>query len=73
MKGIKAETGMRAGEVIGLQVTDVDLRRGKGGKGGIAPFGAQTATQRTRTAIHNKIGRFMRCMQWQGNFHLCCC
>ena len=43
------ETGMRAGEVVGLQLRDVDLtrglvvvRRGKGGKGRIAPFGPQT-------------------------------
>lgn len=43
------ETGMRAGEVVGLSVTDVDLtaglatvRRGKGGKGRVAPFGPQT-------------------------------
>jgi site-specific recombinase XerD len=46
---LMAETGMRAGEVIGLGVDDVDLtrglatvRRGKGGKGRIAPFGAPT-------------------------------
>jgi site-specific recombinase XerD len=46
---LMAETGMRAGEVCGLGVDDVDLnrglvtvRRGKGGKGRIAPFGAQT-------------------------------
>jgi site-specific recombinase XerD len=46
---LMAETGMRAGEVIGLSVDDVDLarglvtvRRGKGGKGRVAPFGAQT-------------------------------
>lgn len=44
-----AETGARAGEVIGLEVGDVDLkaqtaviRRGKGGKGRIVPFGPQT-------------------------------
>lgn len=47
---LMAETGMRAGEVTGLTVPDVDLnrgivtvRRGKGGKGRIAPFGDQTA------------------------------
>jgi site-specific recombinase XerD len=47
---LMAETGMRAGEVIGLLVDDVDLirglatvRRGKGGKGRLAPFGDQTA------------------------------
>jgi len=46
---LMAETGMRAGEVIGLAVDDVDLprglvtvRRGKGGKGRVAPFGAST-------------------------------
>jgi site-specific recombinase XerD len=45
------ETGMRAGELIGMQTSDVDLqrglvivRRGKGGKGRVAPFGPQTAT-----------------------------
>jgi site-specific recombinase XerD len=44
------ETGLRAGEVIGLQTTDLDLprglvtvRRGKGGKGRIVPFSSQTA------------------------------
>lgn len=43
------ETGTRAGEVIAMEVSDVDLRegvasiqRGKGGKGRTAPFGAQT-------------------------------
>jgi site-specific recombinase XerD len=47
---LMSETGMRAGEVLGLTVFDVDLprglvtvRRGKGGKGRIAPFGPQTA------------------------------
>jgi site-specific recombinase XerD len=47
---LMAETGMRAGEVTGLLVADVDLvrglvtvRRGKGGKGRLAPFGPQTA------------------------------
>jgi site-specific recombinase XerD len=46
---LMAETGMRAGEVCGLAVPDVDLtrglvtvRRGKGGKGSVAPFGPQT-------------------------------
>jgi site-specific recombinase XerD len=45
------ETGMRAGELIGMQTSDIDLprglatvRRGKGGKGRVAPFGPQTAT-----------------------------
>lgn len=47
---VMVETGMRAGEVIGLAVDDVDLvrgvitvRRGKGGKGRVAPIGSQTA------------------------------
>lgn len=47
---LMAETGLRAGEVIAMQVADVDLqqgraivRRGKGGKGRAIPFGAQTA------------------------------
>lgn len=47
---LMAETGMRASEVVALKVADVDLqrglvtvRRGKGGKGRVAPFGPQTA------------------------------
>ena len=47
---LMAETGMRAGEVCSLRIDDVDLsrglvtvRRGKGGKGRIAPFGPDTA------------------------------
>jgi site-specific recombinase XerD len=45
------ETGLRAGEVIGMALADVDptrgvatVRRGKGGKGRVVPFGPQTAT-----------------------------
>lgn len=45
-----AETGARAGEVVALALADVDLpagtavvRRGKGGKGRVVPFGSQTA------------------------------
>jgi site-specific recombinase XerD len=45
-----AETGMRASEVVDLQLADVDLvrglltvRRGKGAKGRFAPFGPQVA------------------------------
>lgn len=52
---LMAETGLRAGEVIGMQVADVDLqegravvRRGKGGKGRVVPFGAQTAASLDR-------------------------
>jgi integrase len=44
------ETGLRAGEVIGMALADVDVtrgvatvRRGKGGKGRVVPFGPQTA------------------------------
>jgi integrase/recombinase XerD len=47
---LMAETGMRAGEVLALEVSDVKLQdglvtvvRGKGGKGRICPFGSQTA------------------------------
>ena len=47
---LMTETGLRAGEVLGMNVDDVDLqqgravvRRGKGGKGRVVPFGPQTA------------------------------
>ena len=47
---LMAETGARAAEVVAIQIPDVDLarglvtiRRGKGGKGRVAPFGPQTA------------------------------
>ena len=46
---IMLETGLRAGEVIGMTLPDTDLpngsaivRRGKGGKGRTVPFGPQT-------------------------------
>lgn len=46
---LMAETGVRAGEVIGMAVGDVDLtrglarvRRGKGGRGRVLPLSAQT-------------------------------
>ncbi|MGV0720636.1 tyrosine-type recombinase/integrase [Mycolicibacterium elephantis] len=46
---LMGETGMRAGEVCSLAVADLDLarglvtvRRGKGGRGRIVPFGVQT-------------------------------
>ena len=48
---LMAETGMRAGEVIALQTADIDMtrglatvRRGKGAKGRIVPFGLKTGT-----------------------------
>jgi integrase len=44
------ETGARAGEVVALELADVDaaagtaiIRRGKGGKGRVVPFGPHTA------------------------------
>jgi len=47
---LMAETGARAGEVVALARADVDLaagtavvRRGKGGRGRVVPFGPQTA------------------------------
>jgi site-specific recombinase XerD len=47
---LMAETGLRSAELLALEVLDVDLtqgsahvRRGKGGKGRIVPFGPQTA------------------------------
>lgn len=47
---LMSETGMRVSEALGLDVEDIDLarglayiRRGKGGKGRIVPFGPQTA------------------------------
>jgi site-specific recombinase XerD len=46
---IMLETGLRAGEVVSMTVPDTNLaegtavvRRGKGGKGRVVPFGAQT-------------------------------
>ena len=43
------ETGLRAGEVVAMQLDDVDIvrgmatiRRGKGGRGRVVPFSAQT-------------------------------
>lgn len=47
---LMSETGMRVSEALGLDTDDVDMprglayiRRGKGGKGRIVPFGPQTA------------------------------
>lgn len=55
---LMVETGMRAGECAELMLADVDVkngtaivRRGKGGKGRIVPFSAQTA---------QAIGRYLR-------------
>lgn len=52
---LMVETGMRAGEVVDLDVADLDLLggratvvRGKGGKGRVVPFGPQTATSLDR-------------------------
>ncbi|MDT7764504.1 MAG: hypothetical protein QOC63_3924 [Mycobacterium sp.] len=48
---LMTETGLRANELLEMRITDVDLTRGlatvargKGGKGRVVPFGAQTAT-----------------------------
>ena len=50
MVRLMLETGMRAGEVVALQLDDLDLAgglvtvtRGKGGKGRVAPFGPEAA------------------------------
>ncbi|GAB3487784.1 tyrosine-type recombinase/integrase [Flexivirga lutea] len=50
MLRLMLETGARAGEVVGLRLADLDLpagtaliRRGKGGKGRVVPFGPTTA------------------------------
>jgi site-specific recombinase XerD len=47
---LMAETGVRAGELVGMLLSDMDInreratvRRGKGGKGRVVPFGSQTA------------------------------
>lgn len=61
---LMTETAMRAGEVVGLDVTDVDLqrglvtvRRGKGGKGRISPFGPQTGTALDRYLRMRRVHR----------------
>ena len=53
---LMAETGLRAGEVLGLHVADVDLaegravvRRGKGGKGRVVPLGRRPPPRSTAT------------------------
>lgn len=60
------ETGARAGEVVGLQVADLDLpagtaviRRGKGGRGRVVPFGPHTARaldRYLRLRAHHRLG-----------------
>jgi site-specific recombinase XerD len=61
------ETGTRAGEVVALELADVDLvhgvatvRRGKGGKGRVVPFGPQTALavdRYLRLRVHHRLAR----------------
>jgi site-specific recombinase XerD len=48
---LMVESGLRAGEVLGMDVSDVSpqdglatIQRGKGGRGRVVPFGPQTAT-----------------------------
>ena len=62
-----AETGARAGEVIALSVSDVDpmrgvatIRRGKGGKGRVVPFGPQTAQALDRYLRSRKTHRLAK-------------
>ncbi len=59
------ETGARAGEVVAVQVADLDLlagtaiiRKGKGGKGRSVPFGPYTATaidRYLRLRVHHRL------------------
>ena len=62
---LMTETGLRAGEVLGMHVDDVDLaegravvRRGKGGKGRVVPFGPQTAAAIDRYMRARRTHRF---------------
>jgi site-specific recombinase XerD len=65
MLRLLAETGMRAGELLALNLPDVDLgrglvtiRRGKGGRGRVVPFGAQTGAavdRYLRTRRHHRL------------------
>ncbi|MBB3604530.1 site-specific recombinase XerD [Mycolicibacterium sp. BK556] len=72
---LMAETGMRAGEVCGLVVADVDLprglvtvRRGKGAKGRIAPFGPQTGLTLDRYLRARRSHRLAECTTlWLGD------
>lgn len=64
---LMAETGMRAGELLGLSVADVDLphgsaliARGKGGKARRVPFGPRTGTsidRYLRARRHHRLAR----------------
>lgn len=62
------ETGVRAGEVVAMGIDDLDVRegtavvrRGKGGKGRLVPFGAVTAQALDRylraRRVHKQAGR----------------
>jgi site-specific recombinase XerD len=59
-----AETMLRASEVIGLKVADIDMTQGratvmgKGGKGRIVPFGPQTAAALDRYLRARRTHRF---------------
>jgi integrase len=60
-----AETGARAGEILNMLPSDIDLqrglatvRRGKGGKGRIVPFGPQTAAALDRYIRARRTHRF---------------
>jgi integrase len=65
MLRLMLETGARAGEVVALQVADLDLpagtaviRRGKGGKGRMVPFGpftAQALDRYLRLRAHHRL------------------
>lgn len=74
---LMVETGVRAGEVVGLQVLDVDLmahtaivRRGKGGKGRVVPFGDQTAVALDRyVRIRQKHRLTSAAALWLGDRH----
>jgi site-specific recombinase XerD len=61
---VMLETGLRAGEVVDLQVLDVDLsngmltiRRGKGGRGRTAPIGPEASLAVDRYLRHRRTHR----------------
>lgn len=71
-----AETGARAGEVVALELTDLDLkggtavvRRGKGGKGRLVPFGPATGVALDRYLRARAFHRLARTspMLWLGD------